>query len=296
MKKITWILGLIFLPAFANAQGLPDWVVPAAQDDVPEEMLNAVRDGDQAARDVAYPAIPLSVPAVVREGFEGNGVCMGCHTTTGRGAPQSAPLAGLPPAYFIQQIVNFRTGARGQAYRPNMANFASNMTIEQTMEVANYYASLPVEPLVDVVESETAPRVFFGPRDITAVHPDGGEEPLGERIVEIAKTPSAPYTNGEKAFTAYVPVGSIAQGRELAERGLGKTAACGLCHGADLQGNGDIPGIAGRSPLHNARQLMEYRDGLRGGASAQPMIGVAANLSDADIIAISAYVASLPPI
>jgi cytochrome c553 len=41
---------------------------------------------------------------------------------------------------------------------------------------------------------------------------------------------------------------------------------------------------------------MEYRDGLRGGASAQPMIGVAANLSDADIIAISAYVASLPPI
>ena len=99
----------------------------------------------------------------------------------------------------------------------------------------------------------------------------------------------------EKAFTAYVPVGSIAQGRELSNRGLGRTVSCGLCHGADLQGSGDVPGIAGRSPLHNARQLMEYRGGMRGGQSARPMIAVAENLNDADIIAISAYVASLPP-
>jgi cytochrome c553 len=93
-----------------------------------------------------------------------------------------------------------------------------------------------------------------------------------------------------------VPIGSVAEGRELAERGLGRTVSCGLCHGADLQGNGDIPGIAGRSPLHNARQLMEYRNGMRAGDSAQPMIGVSENLTDAEIIAISAYVASLPPI
>lgn len=294
MKKFTLIVALVCVPAFANAQDLPAWVVPAPADGTPEEMVNAVRDADQAARDVAYPLIPDSVPQVVREGFDGNGVCMGCHTTTGRGAPQSAPLAGLPPAYFVQQIVNFRTRARGDVYRPNMGNFARDMTIEQIMEVANYYASLPVEPLVDVIESEMVPRTIVGARDITAVHPDGGEEPLGARIIEIAKTPSAPYTNGEKAFDAYVPVGSVAEGRELAERGLGRTAACDLCHGADLNGNGDIPGIAGRSPVHNARQLMEYRDGTRGGYSAQPMIGVAANLSDDDIIAISAYVASLP--
>jgi cytochrome c553 len=296
MKKIAYVLALVCLPAFANAQGLPDWVAPAAQDDLPDAMSDAIRDADQGARDVAYPAVPASVPAIVREGIDGNGTCMGCHTTTGRGAPQSAPLAGLPPAYFLQQIVNFRNDARGQAYRANMANFAKGMTMEQAMEIANYYASLPVQPLVDVVETEMVPRTIVGPRDITAVHPDGGEEALGARIIELPITPAAPYTNGEKAFTAYVPMGSVAEGRELAERGLGKTVACGLCHGADLQGNGDIPGIAGRSPVHNARQLMEYRDGMRGGNSAQPMIGVAANLSDDDIIAISAYVASLPPI
>jgi cytochrome c553 len=296
MKRTALILGLVLMPTLACAQALPDWIIPGTQGDLPEEMLNAVRDADQAARDIAYPAVPLTVPAPVREGLDGNGTCMGCHTTTGRGGPQSAPLAGLPPAYFVQQIVNFRTDARGQAYRPNMANFAKEMTIEQTMEIANYYASLPVEALVDVVESEMVPRTFVGPRDITAVHPDGGEEQLGERIIEITKTPSAPYTNGEVAFTAYVPIGSVAEGRELAERGLGRTVSCGLCHGADLQGNGDIPGIAGRSPLHNARQLMEYRNGMRAGDSAQPMIGVSENLTDAEIIAISAYVASLPPI
>jgi cytochrome c553 len=298
LKKSALILGLMFLPTLAHAQGhpsLPDWITPTTQDELPEAMLLAVRDGDQAARDVAYPAVPLSAPDFVREGLDGNGTCMGCHTTTGQGGPQSAPLAGLPPGYFVRQIVNFRNDDRGQAYRPNMANFAKEMTLEQTMAAADYYASLRFEPWVDVVESEMVPRVFYGPRDITAVYPSGGEEPLGERIIEISKTPSAPYTNGAKAFTAYVPVGSIAQGRELANRGLGKTIACGLCHGADLNGDGDVPGIAGRSPLHNARQLMEYRNGMRSGQSAQPMIAVAENLSDADVIAISAYVSSLLP-
>jgi cytochrome c553 len=295
MKRSALILGLICLPVLAHAQALPDWITPTTQGELPEEMLNAVRDGDQAARDVAYPAVPLSAPDFVREGLDGNGTCMGCHTTTGQGAPQSAPLAGLPPGYFVRQMVNFKTGARGQAYRPNMADFATRMSIEQIMEAADYYASLRFEPWIDVVESEMVPRTFVGPRDITATYPDGSEEPLGDRIIELPATPAAPYTHGARAFTAYVPVGSIAQGRELTNRGLGRTITCGLCHGADLQGDGDVPGIAGRSPLHNARQLMEYRDGLRGGTSAQPMIPVAERLSDADIIAISAYVASLPP-
>ena len=294
MKRTLLILGLVLVPTLANAQALPAWVTPSTDDGLPEEVANAVRDADQAARDVAYPLVPESAPLVVREGQQGDGVCMGCHTTTGLGGPQSAPLAGLPPAYFVRQIVNFRTGARGDAYRPNMGNFAEQMTIEQIIDTAEYYASLPVETWVEVVETETVPRTFVGPRDITAIHPDGGEEPLGERIVEISKTADAPYKNGEPAFTAYVPVGSVARGRDLASRGLGRTVACHLCHGADLNGNGDVPGIAGRSPVHNARQLMEYRNGMRGGDSVEPMLAVVRDLTDAEIIAISAYVASLP--
>jgi cytochrome c553 len=279
MRKTTLIVALAMLPAFANAQELPAWVAPAAADDLAPELADAVRDGDQAGRDIAYPLVPASAPLVVREGLEGDGVCQGCHTTTGMGGPQSAPLAGLPKAYFVQQILNFQTHARGDAYRPNMGNFARQMTLEQIVAAADYYASLPAETWVDVVETEMVPETFVGPRDVTAVLPGAGEEP---------------YMNGQPAFTAYVPVGSVAQGRELAERGVGRTVACTLCHGADLNGNGDVPGIAGRSPIHNARQLMEYRNGMRGGVSATPMLAVVDDLTDAEIIAISAYVASLP--
>jgi len=173
LKTSILVLGLALLPAVANAQALPSWVTPAAQDDVSEELLNAVRDGDQAARDVAYPAVPNTVPQVIREGLDGNGICMGCHTTTGMGAPQSAPLAGLPAAYIVRQMVNFRTGARGQAYRANMAAFASDMTIEQISEVADYYSALPYEPRIEVVETAMVPRTYTGPRDITVPLPNG---------------------------------------------------------------------------------------------------------------------------
>ena len=40
---------------------------------------------------------------------------------------------------------------------------------------------------------------------------------------------------------------------------------------------------------------MEYRGGMRNGPGARAMIDVAQDLTDADIVAIAGYVASLPP-
>ena len=48
--------------------------------------------------------------------------------------------------------------------------------------------------------------------------------------------------------------------------GDGKTIACGICHGPELKGIGDVQGIAGRSPLNIARQLYYFQTGERGGA------------------------------
>jgi hypothetical protein len=56
-----------------------------------------------------------------------------------------------------------------------------------------------------------------------------------------------------------------------------------------------MPAITGRSPIYIARELYEFRDGSRGGMSANPMKPVVANLTDDDIVAISAYLASRPP-
>ena len=87
----------------------------------------------------------------------------------------------------------------------------------------------------------------------------------------------------------------LAAGQELAMTGGGKTIQCGLCHGLDFKGLADVPGIAGRSPIYIARQLWDIKYGARAGISAALMLAVVANLSDEDVINLSAYVASLDP-
>jgi cytochrome c553 len=98
------------------------------------------------------------------------------------------------------------------------------------------------------------------------------------------------------SFVSYVPVGSVAKGEALVTTGGGgKTLPCAICHGVGLKGLGDVPNIAGRSPGNVARQIYYFQTGDRGGASAALMKGVVEKLTADDVIAISAYVASLEP-
>ena len=77
--------------------------------------------------------------------------------------------------------------------------------------------------------------------------------------------------------------------------GGGKTVPCLACHGLSLEGQGDVPFLKGRSPLNIARQLFNFRNGTRHDANAAQMKPVVANLDDADILHIAAYLASLEP-
>jgi cytochrome c553 len=94
---------------------------------------------------------------------------------------------------------------------------------------------------------------------------------------------------------AFVPPGSLSVGRELVESGGGRTMPCTRCHGAHLQGLGAGPRLAGRSPSYLVRQLYDLQSGARGGRAAQQMQPVVANLTVADMAAMAAYAASLPP-
>ena len=293
MRTFLLGLGLALAPATAQAE-TPWWAIPTVQLGLPAELSRTVTQADDVARAQVYPTVPESVPEIVRKGINGNGVCMGCHLPSGFGQPQSAPLAGLPVDYYIRTMNDFRSGAR-KAYRPNMVEFAKGMSDEQIRETAAYYASLRPGPWVTVRESDTAPKLFVAQREIPAALPDGGDAPLGMRIVELRNELTKPYFPPGPAYIAYVPRGSIARGAQLVTNGGGgKTVVCGTCHGANLLGVGDIPGIAGRSALHTARQLFEYQDGTRDGASADAMKQVVTKLQEADIIAIAAYVASRP--
>jgi cytochrome c553 len=97
-------------------------------------------------------------------------------------------------------------------------------------------------------------------------------------------------------FIAYVPAGSLAKGESLVATGEnGHTLACSLCHGTDLRGQANVPSIAGRSPSYIVRDLFDMQSGARHGRASVPMQPVVAKLSLDDIVAISAYLASLHP-
>src|SRR5437870_9792360 len=79
-----------------------------------------------------------------------------------------------------------------------------------------------------------------------------GKEPIGLRVIETPeKTEDTEMLrNSHSGFIAYVPPGSIKKGEALVTNGAGKTTQCAVCHGANLQGLGPVPGIAGRSPSY----------------------------------------------
>ena len=93
--------------------------------------------------------------------------------------------------------------------------------------------------------------------------------------------------NPRSGFIAYVPKGNVKKGEAIATR-----AHCALCHGANLEGLGPVPGIAGRSPSYMVRQMYDMQAGVRKGVWGELMKGVVAPMSADDMLSVAAYVAS----
>jgi cytochrome c553 len=221
--------------------------------------------------------------------------CSACHLTSGMGHPESGQLAGLQVDYFLEQIADFRSGVRKDRFWMN--RFAAGLSDEQAQAAAEYYSGLKPIKWVKVVEADTVPKTFIGDGRMRFRYPDGGTEPIGNRIIELPQdralvTAAAP----DAGFIAYVPTGSLAKGEDLVTTGAsGKTIQCTICHGQDLQGLGEVPRIAGLSPVYIVRQLNDFQSGARAGASAALMQAPVAQLTEEDIVALAAYLASLPP-
>ena len=249
-----------------------------------------------------HPETHPAMPEIVANGRNPDvRACGSCHRVEGTGGPENASLAGLPAAYFVQQISDFKSGARTMSgpQRPStQLMFASvkDITDAEARAAAEYFAALKPKRVIKVVESETIPKT--GPSRLFYVKsPDGGTESLGQRIVEMPDDVDQFELRDSRAtFTAYVPIGSLAKGEALAKTGgAGTTIACGLCHGSELKGVDPIPPIAGRSPTYIVRQLYEFQHGRRAGAASDLMKPTVEKLSQDDMIALAAYVGSLDP-
>jgi cytochrome c553 len=84
-----------------------------------------------------------------------------------------------------------------------------------------------------------------------------------------------------------VPVGAVKKGEALAAK-----LQCSVCHGANLQGLGPVPSLAGRSPSYMARQLFDFQTGARHGLWSDLMKPIAAKMTAEDLVNITAYIAS----
>ncbi|MSO73302.1 MAG: hypothetical protein EXQ84_06805 [Rhodospirillaceae bacterium] len=324
MKPI--VLTLVFLSmatgALAADAGPPKWAyplippAPAANpsapapppDPTPRSVPNSnIKFAIAQIRDLYdvpdwHPDNHPPAPDVVLHGRQpGVLACGYCHLPNGQGRPENAGLAGLPAAYILQQVSEFKSGARVSAL-PDMTppkmmiGVAKLANDDEVRAAAEYFASLKFKPWIRVIEAKTVPKTkvagaMYVPED------GGGMEPIGLRIVEVPEdVPRTELRDSESGFIAYVPPGSLKRGEAIATTGgKNKVTPCVACHGADLHGLGPVPPLAGRSPSYLMRQMYDLKHGSRAGAWSALMKGVVAKLDEADMVAVAAYASSRAP-
>jgi len=290
-----------------NAAGAP--AVPPAKDDgsakhVPGSngslTLTQIRDlfnpPDWHPDD--HPAMPEIVGHGRRPDVR---ACGYCHLPNGQGRPENSSLAGLPAAYIVQQMADYKNGLR-KSSEPKMGPPAAMLTIgknandAEVKAAAEYFSGLKPKQWIRVVESKTVPLTRVAGGMLVPVE-GGGAEPMGQRIVEMPEDlERTELRDSASGFVAYVPVGSIKKGEALAATGCaGKTIRCSICHGVDLKGLGNVPSIAGRSPSYLVRQLYDIQSGVRVGPWTVLMKEAVVKLTPEAMVAIGAYAASLAP-
>jgi len=168
-----------------------------------------------------HPEAHPQMPPVVASGRKPEVYACGfCHRAEGTGGPENTSLAGLPMAYIIQQMADYKSGARSTAVAKRvpqalMIATAKAITDEEVRNAAAYFSELKPKSNIKVVESDTAPKTFVANWFLAAMVPPA-QEPLGQRIIEVPDDLDRFESRDTRAtFTAYVPPGSLSRGQIL---------------------------------------------------------------------------------
>jgi cytochrome c553 len=301
-------------PRAACADSPPAWAYPIARADLTGPDDGALRRVPNSS--VTYTLTQLRdrfiasdwhpdehppMPRIVAKGRKPDVFACGfCHRADGSGGPQNAGLAGLPAPYIVQQMNDYKSGARTTAVGKRgvqmMIDLAKTATDDEIAAAAAYFSALRPRQNIRVVETDRVPKTFLRSHHHAAL-PSGEKEAIGKRIIEVPEDLEQFMLHDSHArFIVYVPVGSVAKGEVLVKAGgSGKTVPCAACHGADLKGTDLIPGVTGRSTNYLVRQLYDFKHGFRAGALAVQMKDVVARLNEEDMLAIAAYLATQAP-
>jgi len=296
MRKVFGILTLVLVPVVGSAaeNGL-NWAYPI--EPPPGNNVDAAPPSkpiNQALIATTYTGLP-KMPEVVAKGKPLP--CMQCHLANGGSHPESAAISGLTANYIIEQVHAFRDGDRADVRTGRMVLASKAISEKALKEAAEYYAAIGPErqKWIKTVVSNDVPKgpAPFGGGGFRYHAADGGTEPLpAGMVVEIAENDDLVRARDQidGGFVQYVGADDLALGEKVAN-----TGACGTCHGADYKGIGDVPRLAGQHSLYLIRQLKDMQIGARKDKNVAVMKPVVDTLSDRDIVAVAAYLASKSP-
>jgi cytochrome c553 len=307
MRTLFVVLVVGLVPIASRGAERPDWAFPVADQvqpsvtasEQPKTLPGSAKSYTQKQIDDLknppdwFPDMHPTMPDVVAHGTA-TFACGSCHLPIGTGHDESAYVAGLSASYIVSQMMDFKSGARkGFGIMPDIAKALTDTDVQSA---AAYFSALPARTWLRVVEADTVPKTYVNASNMRLALPGGGLEPLGSRIVELPENEEAAVARDPRSgFIAYVPKGSIAKGQALVTTGGGETTACVICHGPALKGVGTAPPIAGRHAGYVVRQLYFFQAGSRSGPQEASMHNVVQRLTDDDMVAIAAYLASREP-
>ena len=265
----------------------------------PSMKLTMRQIGDANGPPDWFPKEHAPLPQVVGHGRAPHvPACTLCHLPNGNGHPESASISGLSVKYITDQMHAFRDGARQNIRAPAMVEMALDITEPELREAANYFSRIPKsqQKWIRVVETSRAPANHVGAGGARVFDKGANTMPVApDMIYEVAESEQVELRNDHVGFVDYVPMGSLAKGRIVAMGNKGKMRTCGSCHGDDYRGHDEAPRIAGRSAYYLIRQLADMKAGNRKGEALGKMKEIIGKLSDADILNVSAYMASRNP-
>ena len=229
MKKCVLALVGLFVSVLALAAQQPappgrepSWAFPAINGSLPAEEGAKNVPGSSKSYTPAqiddlsnppdwFPDEHAPAPSIVQKGHGGALACGACHLMSGAGHPESAGLTGFTADYIVRQMTDFKSGARKDAARMNA--IARELSDEEIRQAAAWFAGLKPIAWTKVVEADMVPKTFVGQGRMRFVQPNGGMEPIGNRIITVPQDQArARNRDPHSGFTAYVPTGSIAKG------------------------------------------------------------------------------------
>ena len=153
-----------------------------------------------------------AMPEIVKNGRRPTVFACGyCHLPNGQGRPENASVAGLPVEYILQQMADFKSGAR-KTSEPRlgpinlMVNIAKATTDAENLAAAEYFSKLKPKQWIRVVETATVPKTRIAGGMYIALE-DGTTEPIGNRIIEVPEhLEHVELRDDATGFIAYAPV------------------------------------------------------------------------------------------